>query len=69
MKKLLISMVIINILLVIMLFYVLTLRYYDNYYDKNGNWHNEEHQIIELVRLVIKEQGGIIAKKGGDKSE
>jgi len=57
MKKILI---ITNILTLMALFYVLTLKYYDNYYDKNGIMHNEEHQIIDLVILVIKEQGGII---------
>lgn len=57
MKKLLI---INNILLAIILFYVLNLKYYDSYYDINGNWHNEEERIIDLVKRVIIEQGGVL---------
>lgn len=61
MKKSFITLsVMLNVVLIISLLYILNLKYYDNYYDRNGNWHNEEHKIVELIRLVIKEQGGII---------
>lgn len=60
MKKSFIALSIIsNLVLIIILLYVLNLKYYDNYYDRNGNWHNEEEKIIDLVQRVITEQGGV----------
>lgn len=47
------------LILTIMLVYVLNLKYYDNYYDVNGNWHNEEERIVDLVKRIIVEQGGL----------
>lgn len=47
------------LILTIMLVYVLNLKYYDNYYDKNGNWHNKEERIVDLVKRIIAEQGGL----------
>ena len=32
---------------------------YDSYYDVNGNWHNEEERIVDLVKRIIVEQGGL----------
>ena len=58
MKKWLIFSLICNVILSICLIYILNLKYYDNYYDRNGNWHNEEEKIIDLVQRVITEQGG-----------
>lgn len=52
-------LIITNILLCIVLFYVLNLKYYDSYYDANGIYHNEEERIVDLVKRVIIEQGGI----------
>ena len=48
------------LILTIMLVYVLNLKYYDSYYDINGNYHNEEERIVDLVKRIIAEQGGII---------
>lgn len=56
MKKL---MIIANAILGITLLYVLNLKYYDSYYDANGNYHNEEEKIVDLVKRVIVEQGGV----------
>ena len=56
MKKL---MIIANAILGITLLYVLNLKYYDSYYDDNGIYHNEEERIVDLVKRVIVEQGGI----------
>ena len=47
------------LILTIMLIYVLNLKYYDSYYDINGTWHNEEERIIDLVKRIIVEQGGV----------
>jgi len=47
------------LILTIMLVYVLNLKYYDSYYDVNGNWHNEEERIVDLVKRIIVEQGGL----------
>ena len=47
------------LILTIMLVYVLNLKYYDSYYDVNGNWHNEEERIVDLVKRIILEQGGL----------
>ena len=52
-------MIITNVILVITLFYVLNLKYYDSYYDRNGNYHNEEEKIVDLVKRIIVEKGGI----------
>lgn len=56
MKKL---MIIANAILGITLLYVLNLKYYDSYYDANGIYHNEEERIVDLVKRVIVEQGGV----------
>ena len=50
---------IIILILTIMLVYVLNLKYYDSYYDKDGNWHNEEERIVDLVKRIIAEKGGL----------
>lgn len=47
------------LILTIMLVYVLNLKYYDSYYDINGNYHNEEERIVDLVKRIIVEQGGL----------
>lgn len=47
------------LILTLTLIYVLNLKYYDSYYDINDNWHNEEEKIIDLVKRVIVEQGGL----------
>ena len=52
-------MILCNITLFVVLFYVLNLKYYDSYYDVNGNYHNDEEKIIDLVKRVIIERGGI----------
>ena len=57
MKKVLI---VTNIILLAMLFYVLNLKYYDSYYDANGIYHNDEEKIVDLVKRIIVEQGGIL---------
>ena len=59
MKKWLIFSLICNVILSICLIYILNLKYYDNYYDKNGILHNEEEKIIDLVNRIIIEQGGL----------
>lgn len=58
MKKWLIFSLICNVILSICLIYILNLKYYDNYYDKNEILHNEEEKIIDLVNRIIIEQGG-----------
>lgn len=60
MKKWLIFSLICNVILSICLIYILNLKYYDNYYDKNGILHNEEEKIIDLVNRIIIEQGGFL---------
>ena len=56
MKKLLI---IANAILGITLIYILNLSYYDSYYDRNGVYHNDQEKIVNLVKRIIIEQGGV----------
>lgn len=51
-------MIIGNIMLCITLFYVLNLKYYDRVCNKNGCY-NYEERIIDLVKRIIVERGGI----------
>ena len=56
MKKL---MIIANAILGITLIYILNLSYYDSYYDRNGVYHNDQEKIVDLVKRIIVEQGGV----------
>jgi hypothetical protein len=59
MKKIIIALLLFtNIILSTTLFYVLNLEYYDSYCNCNGCY-NYEEKIIDLVKRVIAEQGGI----------
>lgn len=47
-----------NTILVITLFYILNLKYYDSYCDSYGCY-NYEEKISILVKRIIREQGGL----------